>query len=315
MEYRRCRNKILMKLAFVQALLFCFGVSFGQSVSTSIDKRSILIGEHIYYELKFTLPNNQFQIDLKVPDSIPHFDIINKKKVDTVDAKGNYVVLQKILFTSFDSGKWSFPAFAVKLRTATSPAVYTLNTDPITIDIGYSPADSSGQLRDIKPVIGVSIIDDSWIYIAIGVLLALIIGYLLYRYFKKRKKTKPLFDSGLSAYDEAMKALKKLQSYSLNHSSEIKEFHSQLPDVFRKYLSRREQRNFMNMTTGEILVYLKEQGAGSDLVSTVAEALRTSDAVKFARFQPAGSENERALEQVKASIEHINKSAKTVTTK
>jgi len=315
MKERKFTDIPWIKLALLKALLLFFGYGYAQSVSTTIDKRAILIGEHIYYELKFTLPNQQYRIDLNVPDSIPHFDIINKRKVDTVDEKGNYIVLQKILFTSFDSGKWNFPAFAVKLRTATSPAVYTLNTDPISIDIGYSPADSSGQLRDIKPIMDVSIIDDSWIYIAAGILLALILAYILYRYLKKRKKEKPLFDSSLSPFDEAMQSLKKLQSYSLNNPGEIKEYHSQLPDIFRKYLSRREQKNFMNMTTGEILVSLKEQGAGSDLVSTIAEAMRTSDAVKFAKYQPSGSENERSLEQVKASIEHINKTAKPLTAK
>ena len=282
--------------------------SHAQSVSTSIDKKAILIGEHINYELRFTLPTPDLSVDFNIPDSIPHFDIISKKKFDSSDKQGNHLVFQRILFTSFDSGKWSLPSFSVKIRNARSPSVFILNTDAIPIDVGYSPEDSTGQLRDIHTVMEVSIIDRSWIYIAIGILLALILAYFIYRYFRKRKKDKPLFESKMTAFDEAMQGLRQLQAEHPSSTESFKTFYTSLTDIFRRYMSRKEQADMMNNTTSDLLIMMKEKQQDSALIFTLADALRTSDAVKFAKYLPPQEETGKAVQNVQSVIQELEKS-------
>ncbi|MDB5201585.1 MAG: hypothetical protein JWQ27_994 [Ferruginibacter sp.] len=298
------------KYFFNLTLLVCLwsgmNTAKAQSVSTSIDRKSILIGEQINYEIKFTLPAAGYQVDFNIPDSIPHFDMLSKAKSDSTDAKGNYLVMQRICFTSFDSGQWPVPAFAVNLRNGS--ASYTLNTDAIMINVGYMPADSSGQLRDIKPVMDVFVIDNTWIYIAIGAVIFIILLLLLYRYFKNRKKKeKPLFESKLTAYEEAVGALKELQATNLYDPTAVKLYHSRLSEIVKKYYSRKEQRNLLNKTTSEILLRLKEHDADAVTISSLAEAMRTGDAVKFAKYIPSAAESEQSLQQVRSSIDTIEK--------
>lgn len=93
----------------------------------------------------------------------------------------------KILLTSFDSGQWSIPSFPISIRKINTASSYTLNTDPILINVGYSPEDSTGELRDIKPIIAVKLMDNSWWYIAAAVLIGLLLAWFVYRYLKKGK--------------------------------------------------------------------------------------------------------------------------------
>lgn len=93
-----------------QSLLFFLlfagagNIAWSQAVKTSINTNNILIGEQIQYQIKINLANSSYRINIDLPDSVPHFDIIDQKKYDTVDKDGVYTLRQDILFTSFDSG-------------------------------------------------------------------------------------------------------------------------------------------------------------------------------------------------------------------
>lgn len=266
----------------------------------------MLIGERLQYELLVNLPSPGYAINFKFPDSVSHFEVIENNNFDTISSNGALQVHKKIVFTSFDSGAWQIPAFEVLVeRNAQSQKFLT---DSILINVGYSPADSTGQLRDIKPVMEVSVTDYFWYYVAGGILLAIIIGWLVYRYLKNRpKKTKPLFDSPLTPFDEAMNALAALKKYDLDDAVQVKEYHSLLAAIFKKYYSRKQGRDMLNKTTSDILVSVKEHYEDTSLVSSLAEALRCADAVKFAKFIPGISESGQSHSQVKESIEFIEK--------
>jgi hypothetical protein len=297
-------QQIYRTISIIFIALFSFTVSRGQALKTYIDKNRILIGEHIRYEIKLNLASSSYKVNFGIPDSIPHFDIIEQNKYDTVDEHGIYTLRQTILFTSFDSGIWKLPAFPVTISYPNKAAVKALS-DSVLIQVGYSPADSTNELRDIKPVMEVFVVDRTWIYIAIGMLLLIILGILLYRYFKKRKKKiPPVFNSNLSAYAEAMKALNQLQQ---SGNSDPKVFHTSLGEVFKKYYSRKTNQNLMTSTTGDILVLLASHSNAPEIVSGTAEALRSGDAAKFAKYQPSASENNQSLLQVKQAIEHLEK--------
>jgi uncharacterized membrane protein YraQ (UPF0718 family) len=176
----------------------------------------------------------------------------------------------------------------------------------VLIRVGYSPADSTNELRDIKPVMEVFVVDRTWIYIAIGLVLLIIAGILLYRYFKKRaKKVPPVFSSALSAYEEALKALNQLKPQA--ETLDAKVYHTSLSGIFKKYYSRKTNRNLMTSTTGELLVLLSSHSKSPEVVSGIAEALRSGDAAKFAKYQPSASENNQSLSQVKQAIEYLEK--------
>ncbi len=278
-----------------------------QAVQTAINTNDILIGEQIKYQIKINLANSSYRIDIAIPDSVPHFEIIEQNKFDTVDANGVYTLRQDILFTSFDSGVWKIPSFPVTISFPNKASKVFLS-DSFLVRVGYSPADSSGQLRDIKPVMEVFVIDRQWMYYAGASLLALILAFFIYRYFRNRKKkTPPLFDAALSPYEEAIKALNQLQQQSSSDSNSLKLFYISLSDIFKKYYSRKTNKNLMSITTGDLLMLLQSHTNTPEILSAAAQALRCGDAVKFAKYIPPASETTQSVSQIKDTIALLEK--------
>jgi hypothetical protein len=278
-----------------------------QAVKTSISTNNILIGEQIKFEINIQLASSEYRVDINIPDSIAHFDIIDRQQYDTTEGNGAYSLRQRIQFTSFDSGLWKFPAFPITV-SAPNKTTLQLNSDSVLVQVGYAAADSTGQLRDIKPVMEVIVVDRTWIYIGIAAILTLVFGIVLYRYLKKRlSKPAPLFKNSLSAYAEALQALHAMALPQSLDGPAVKTFYSNISQVLKKYYSRKNNQNWLSKTTGDLLLQLQTQVSSPDLVAQAAQLLRSADAVKFAKYLPEHVANEEALASAKILIASLEK--------
>ncbi len=295
-------NRIWIAGGLTACFSFFMQFSFCQKLQTITDKKDILIGEQIKLTLK--APMDGLTKWIALPDSIPHFEIVEATKPDTVTFKDDSKAIeQTFTITSFDSGRWTFPALPVEFAGLAGDVPRIVNTDPFYVNVLYAPADSTNQLRDIKPIIKVSVFDFFWLYIAGGVLLLLLIIYLIYRYFKKKRKDAPATAvSKLSPFDEALAELKNLSQFNLQDAAEIKLYHIKLAGIFKNYLGRKQGKNLFNKTTGDLLINMKEGNLPTDNISELATALRCTDAVKFARYLPLSNQSEEALQKIKESI-------------
>ena len=281
---------------------------FAQSVEVITDKTQILIGERIEYNILVKLPSQDYSIKFTMPENLAHFDILEKGDFDTVSNNGALALRRKFLLTSFDSGSWYIPSLPVTFIYNSKPLNYF--TDSVLINVGYATADSSGTLRDIKPILEVFIKDYFWYYVVSAIILALIIAYFVYKYLQARKlKPLPVLHADLSAYNEAMQGLKELKKYNLSQPAEIKSFHSTLASIIKRFYSRKTDQVLLNRTTGDLLLKFREQDVSSELIASIAAALRTGDAVKFAKYLPPADESDNCLEQVKNGIEKLNKNS------
>ena len=290
---------LFVTAAFV---LICFTAS-AQAIRSSVDKNVILIGERITYTLTVDLPSPEYTVSINIPDSIPHFEILEKNGGNGKDQSGNSVWQQKIVFTSFDSGSFNFPGLLYKINHLNT-ASQTLTTNQLKIEVGYMPLDKGANPRDIKSILNVEFVDWFWVYVAAGILLLLLILFLLWRYLKKKKTTVvPVSSKG--AYEEALLALDDLKKANEQRSLGVKEYHTKLADVLRTYYGKTLNQNFSNKTTQEILIKLKSHELKAETASQATEALATGDAVKFAKYNSSYTENEAALNYLKTAIDEI----------
>ena len=298
-QYKIFWSVVLVLIVF-PSILF----SQSNSVQTSVDKKDILIGEQLKVKVRtfYHLNSNGIIYSLLIPDSIPHFDVIDNGKPDTISFKDNSkAVEQTITFTSFDSGRWAIPSLKVNVDTAKF-----LFTDSIPVNVSYSPPDSTNQLRDIKPVIEVNVTNYLWYYIGGGILLLLVIAFFIMLYLKKKKlEPAAVPASKLSPYAEAMQEFEKLKQYDLQKPADIKLYHIKGSDIFKRYLGRKQNKNFLNRTTGDLLIRLTENNFPKENISTLASALRCSDAVKFAKYLPLPIESEDCIAKIKDTINLI----------
>ncbi len=267
----------------------------GITVSAKVDKNKIFIGQHIELTLKADIPENE-AIRFFALDSLPHFEFLEKKKIDTSNTSGGTVLTQVIRITSFDSGRWAIPSFVLAENLA---------TDSIPVEVGFSPFDPNQAYHDIKDVIDVKAEDEKkewlWYAIAGGVLLILLLYLLL------RKKTKPVTQKPeqiVDPYKEAMTQLETLQ----RQKPESKQYYSSLTDIFRLYIFRKKGILSLQKTTDDLVLQLRSLNINKDQFDKLAQTLRLGDFVKFAKYQPAEADDVESLTDIKQAITIIEQS-------
>ncbi len=268
-----------------------------QQVQVSLNRNQILIGEQIDLGLKVSLPKGQ-KAAFKFPDSIPHFEILEKKEVRIV--KGENAVEQVIIITSFDSGQFYFPSIPVLISDGINTK--KILSDSVLINIGYAADNPLEGLRDIKPVRYLEIKDYFWYYF-LGIMIVLfILLFLLYDYISKRKK-KPVEQFKHSAFEEAMLSLSEVEKSSLHNQQDIRKFHAALSEIFKKYYGRKTAGNLYNKSTSDILIMLQEHHPQH--TTAAASILRANDAVSFAKYYPAETESRNVWSNLRSLIQQI----------
>ncbi len=280
------------------------------SLSTSIDKKEILIGEHLHYKVEASFPANAYKLNwLGIPDSIDHFEMVERQKTDSSENGGMLNVKRLIIITSFDSGVWTIPSFVINFDPLTGNTALKLFTDSIQINVSYSPMDSTKTFHDIKTIIEVKDEWPFWMWIAAGLSALLLVG-LIYYLVKNLIKKKPqaVFTSKLSPLEEAMQSLNELQMQQLLAKGEVKQFYSKLSDIFKRYISRKTSSDFFSLTTDEILMRVSEINISKENNVLIANSLRMSDAVKFAKYLPGKPDSETAFLDIKKIIQLTDQS-------
>jgi hypothetical protein len=275
-------------------------------LKTTITKNQILIGEQLQLKVKAEVSLNAYTVDWFVlPDSPGHFEVVDPGKLDTSGSGNSTVLQQTITLTSFDSGSWTTPPFAVAFKPISGSPSTTLYADSMPVMVAFA-VDTSMQLKDIKPIFEVQDKWPLWYYLAgAGIVLFLaLLSVFLYRYFS-RKKSNGGVDGNLSPYNEAMQQLEKLRLPDAADAESVKLFYTRLAEIVKQYVSRTGRVNVKGNTTGELLLYVAGRYPGNELKTMLASLLRCSDAVKFARFLPAAVENSSSLEDAKKCIATI----------
>ena len=140
------------KVFFLFSFFFPALVSNAQNkvtIKSGVDKNKIVIGEQIHLTSEADFPVQEPMRFFTI-DSIAHFEILERKKIDTVDYREGIKLSQSLHLTSFDSGHWAIPSLEL-------PADKPMYTDSIVVDVGFSPFDPNQDYHDIKDVIDVQV--------------------------------------------------------------------------------------------------------------------------------------------------------------
>jgi hypothetical protein len=271
------------------------------SADITADKQAILIGEPV--RLTLTVRSSSASpVFPQIPDSLPHFEVLSKSKVDTITDQRSWQLQQVITLTSFDSGHWVIPSFGL--------AGTNIITDSLAFDVGYIPMKPQDQVRDIKDIIPVTV-KLPWLIIILSGVLLIVLVVLFIRALRsgKIKGIKAPFSASDPPFDEAIKALEALSIPVA--TADVKPFYTSLDNILKRFLSREYQLKAMQFTTSDLLSHLQDVLRDPGELSALAEVLRLGDAVKFAKFLPGSEWHPKALERIRTSIQIIHKIEKT----
>jgi hypothetical protein len=303
-------------------------------IKITVDKQKILIGQPIQLMLEATVPvaalppggagtakpgatstsTGSPGVSPSAPaliwpnlDTLPHFEWMEKGKVDSVIRSDSRYYRQYTTITSFDSGAWYIP----RLSFIAGNKKYF--SDSVRIEVDYTKIDPSKDYHDIKDIIDIPNPFAKWIpWIVAGVTLAALA--LIVWLVRKKKKLKLVTAAApvirLSPYWEAIRQLEELEQQHLPENGSMKIYYTRLSDIFRLYLFRRLGISSLAETSEELMSQLRRLPVAAENFPETAETLRMSDFVKFAKYQPGIADSDHHFRVVRSFIEAMEKAAK-----
>lgn len=264
-------------------------------IQAKADRTAILIGEPITLSLQADIPENApirfFRID-----SLPHFEVLDRGKIDTTNTGYGTILKQQVRITSYDSGSWVIPAFALQEDVV---------SDSIAVEVSYTPYNPDQPYHDIKDIIHAKEEEKEsmkwWWYAAGAAFVIILVFYLVFRGKKQAPPPAPVVTR--DAFAEAKKSLQQLRESKLDG----KTWFTRLVDIFRLYADERKNIHSQQQTSEDLLVQLKTTGLSEHEFGQIAQALRLSDFVKFAKYEPTDQDRDQSWKAINDAIEQLEK--------
>ena len=208
---------------------------------------------------------------------------------------------QQIVVTSFDS-----------TLALIKPFVFTCNgdsflTEELSLKVDPVHVDTlKNDLKDIKPIYDAPV---DWrgillTILLVAVVIAAVVGlWFLYRKYRKKKAetTEEKEVVPENPYLLAIRKLDEIKSEKVWQKGLLKRYYTDVTDVLREYVKFRFGIDAPEMTSDQILssLALNETFGGSvekdAIIGNLSEVLRIADLVKFAKWQPSFSDNDRII--------------------
>lgn len=288
-----CRKGLFIILAF-----FFLANARAQSlrVQARVDRPSMLIGERLQLELEASIPENA-PIRFFTIDTIPHFEILERAIPDTMNTEEGTLLRQRIILTSFDSGHWVIPVFA--LVEGEGPF-----TDSIEVDVRFSDMDTSQPYHNVRDVLDEEIVKEKkfdWkLYLIGGLALVTVLVFLINLF---RKKRKPMVKQVMveNLFEKTMQELEKAEKSGLPD----KAYYVTVTDLFRQYLKQRLGVEAEEKTTMDLMPLLKSLSVPEKLIGLLREQWLKGDLVKFAKGEATADDRRQMGMLIKEALNFL----------
>ena len=263
--------------------------NFAFAQTATLDSNTILIGQQI----NFTITNKV--TSTKIWPTYNEFlvegiEIIKASKIDTTDA----VITQEFVITAWDSGSYFIPPIAFSENSKTQALLLNVQTIILAED---------AELKDIQQPIEEPIgWSDIWPWL-LGILILSLLIFIVKKYiFNKNKPSIIIKPKVIIAADiSALKELNALEKAKIWQEGNVKEYHSQLSEIIRRYTENRFQFIALELTTDEILQELKSI-LSDDQLNNLSTLLQRADLAKFAKSKPIDTENMESMVLAKGFV-------------
>ena len=295
-------------------LLFLWSMSLWAQpkVATTVNTTKNKIGAEFLLTLK-TEVDTLSKVKFPEAKNFGALEVIQSYKLDTVKNGARYQLIKKYGLTQFDPGQYLIPRIPVLINGK------PIFTDSLKVEVNDVKVDTLKQkMYDIKDVATGEEASNWWIYLLVFLGIA-IVGYLIYKYIKRRpSQAKPVEIVYKSPIEKATTLLQQLESKELWQKGEIKHYYSELTDIARNYIEEEIQIPAMESTTSELIEGLRKAAKQKKLkltnetVENLEKVLKQADLVKFAKVKPLDYEIEEDKKRISSSIVIIHKSIPVV---
>ncbi|MEK9913078.1 MAG: BatD family protein [Flavobacteriaceae bacterium] len=267
---------------------------YGQEVTASIDRDSLLIGEQIELQLSASADPEALILFPEGQTFYP-LEVVNESAIDTLSKRPQLSLRKTYKITQFDAGDYLI-----------APQQITINRNPYTTEaipvrINDVVVDTTAQgLYDIKPLGQKAPEPQShWPYVLITALIA--IGLLVY--FKRSREKKRV----ISPFEEAIRSIDRLKQIEVVEAASI---YYSATSIFKTYLHRRLSLSTEQRTSKELIGLLDSLGQNEpyyqqtkEQQTGLKELLNRAELYKFAKQSVTDEQRSADLLLVSQTIE------------
>jgi len=265
-------------------LLFISNFAFAQTAK--LDTNAILIGEQINFSISNAISKTEVwpTYDEFLVEGI---EIIKEGELDTSEN----LISQNFIITAWDSGSYYIPPISFSANSKTEGLL--LNIQTVILEEG-------AELKDIKQPMEAPIGCSDICPWLVGIVAFALIIFLLKKYvFNKKEvikieKPKVIIPADITALQQ----LKKLDKAQVWQSGNIKQYHTELSEIIRRYTENRFNFIALELATDEIIRELKSKVDNEQLAS-ITILLQRADLAKFAKSKPDEDENKESMQLAK----------------
>ncbi len=196
-------------------------------------------------------------------------------------------------------GEAEVPGIAVKYRLPAGTEGETL-TAPVPLRVlSVLPKDPREQkLAEIRGPLPLSIGGAFWVALALVVLaLAGSTAWLWSR--RRRRDRKAPVAPPLAPDREALRSLESLAASGLLARGDHRAFYIALTTIAKRYLERRLEAPVLEMTSAEMMAFLRQGPWEAELLPALKDLCRAADQIKFALGRSLPAEGERHLAAIR----------------
>jgi hypothetical protein len=267
---------------------------YGQEVTASIDRDSLLIGEQIELQISASADPEALILFPEGQTFYP-LEVVNESAIDTLSKRPQLSLRKTYKITQFDAGDYLI-----------APQQITINRNPYTTEaipvrINDVVVDTTAQgLYDIKPLGQKAPEPQShWPYVLITALIA--IGLLVY--FKRSREKKRV----ISPFEEAIRSIDRLKQIEVVEAASI---YYSATSIFKTYLHRRLSLSTEQRTSKELIGLLESLGQNEpyyqqtkEQQTGLKELLNRAELYKFAKQSVTDEQRSADLLLVSQTIE------------
>jgi hypothetical protein len=291
--------KKLLSILFI--ILFISINTFAQTIAAnaSTDKSTYLVGDYIHFNIKVEYNKGTLVYPPAIQDSLKNVSIIKSEAPVTKENNGKITTTYGYILSGYDSVGVTIPPIPIIYKSAKDTTIQTASTNEVQFTIQTVKVNTQSGIKDVKAPIKIPL---DWklilLWILIGIVVIGLAYYLYLRYVKKKSQLQPVHKViKLPPHVVALNSLQELEDKKLWQQGKIKEYHSEITEIIRRYFEERFNFPALELTTSEAMDLLNQRKDTEPIRNITYDFLSNADLVKFAKFTPVVSLNEEMLKQ------------------
>lgn len=275
-----------------------------QEISASLNKKQYQIGDYIHYTAKIASVKKLANIHPAFTDTLKTAEIIAQLPLKEDEEDGKNIYLIKMILAKYDSGEVKVPQLALSFNFENDKEQRKLTANEVSAQVYPVTVDTAAGIKDVKEPVETPW---NWKLIALIWLMAgaVLTAIILYIFLKKKRALAGKLEAEiiLLPHEKAFNRLTLLENKKLWQSGQIKEYHTEITEIIRKYFAEHFGFPALELTSGEAIDYLRENKEAHIILDETAGFLANADMVKFAKFVPMNEVNEEMMKQARKIVE------------